>query len=712
MKILLTIDFYLGKKSKTEDSTSLEEIGMSISSDTGASSRSKSTSTGGVVPPPLLLDTRALPDAPLVWVSRSDGTLSKMLKCRHCPYVSSRRAEVRDHEGMHVSPPTQGNLINCTDCNFTCTRRDVMESHSAVHTGILGTVHCLVDEGRPDNQQLNDLGTLLGLDQPPILGSEPDLRDSRLVHCCGKCPARFLCEKELRIHLRYHSTELAYSCQWCSYAARQPAHLLAHQKAHSPEYQERTRYLLSLYGHSQRYPPPTTACVEANHHSSSAAGIGGVAWIVVEINSSPNNTSTTHTTGHDNSNQVFTCAKCPARYFKLDALEYHMTLHGTNNRFKCSECDYSSKTAQNLAKHQVVHRRHAETTAETNSQQQSVPVAKIPLQQPPPDPQFGILMRGNPNFVYPGYVRNGILKEKRYKCHKCPSAFEKREQYRVHLTLHGAKQRYRCNTCDYSVKYYANYVQHLKKHHANAEAQALKRQNEDDDLFMESDVVAEKKTVPAISRPGKSLSKSSGIGNSSSSAVATNTSNSNDNGTVNNAASIVISNQDKQSLILMQRKGAIPGSQGSQDAAEEPLRCQSCPFGTTDRELMDAHKRRHGIERMTPPCPHCDYVPRKDENTSEHSRLHFTRMYKPESYLIAELLALRVHPLNNKKNNDDEDDGENGEILFKECVDGRFLPTIDNLPLSNATPSTSNLNNEEKVVVDPNTGEAKHTLTT
>ncbi|XP_046606517.1 zinc finger protein Xfin-like isoform X2 [Neodiprion virginianus] len=684
----------ISSESKTKaDDSSVEEItGVTSAGSSDATSlRSKANVTGGV-PPPLLLDTRALPDAPLVWVSRPDGTLTKMLKCRHCPHVASRRAEVRDHEGMHVSPPSQGLLINCTDCNFTCTRRDVMESHTAMHSGVLGTVHCLVDEGRPDNQQLNDLATLLGLAQPPVLGPEPDLRDSRLVHCCGKCPARFLCEKELRIHLRYHSTELAYSCQWCSYAARQPAHLLAHQKAHSPEYQERTRYLLSLYGHSQRHPPPTTACVEANNHSSSAAGIGGVAWIVVEINSSPNG-GNSNENNQENGNQVFTCAKCPARYFKLDALEYHMTLHGKNNKFKCLECDYSSKTAQNLAKHQVVHRLRAESNETT-----AAPIAnRVP---PPPDPQFGILMRGNPNFVYPGYLRNGRLKEKRYKCHKCPSAFEKREQYRVHLTLHGAKQRYRCDTCDYSVKYYANYVQHLKKHQANAEAQASKRQLEDDAISVDSDVVAEPPVI-SVTRPGKSLSKPSVVTSATATTATTSSV---------NTSTIVVSNQDKQSLILMQRKGTLVGPN---EADEESIRCPSCPFGTPDKDAMDAHKRRHGIERMTPPCPHCDYVPRKDENASDHVRLHFTRMYKPESYLIAELLALRVHPLKKTKTGRQEkSDEESEKLLFKECMDGRFLPAIDTMPLLPASPSTSTLALQEKVIVDPNTGEAKKSVST
>ncbi|XP_011264965.2 uncharacterized protein LOC105256594 isoform X3 [Camponotus floridanus] len=679
--------------SRTKNETSVEQV-IQITSRNNVTTVSKSAS--GVVPPPppppsLLLDTRALPDAPLVWVSRPDGTLTKMLKCRHCPYVSSRRAEVRDHETMHVDTPAHGPLIACTDCSFTCARREIMIAHTEMHAGSLGTVHCLVDETRPDSQQANDLATLLGLTHTPVLGTEPDLHDSRLVHCCGKCPARFLCEKELRIHLRYHTTELAHSCQWCSYAARQSTHLLAHQKAHSSEYQERTKYLLSLYGHSQRYPPPATACVEAAaNQESNNSSAPNVAWIVVEINENVNSSavSTVQRTG---GNQVFTCAKCPARYFRLDALEYHMTLHGSNNRFKCNDCDYSSKTTQNLVKHQVVHRRHNEIDDETTATTPSTTliatssVSALSV-QPPPDPQFGIFMRGNPNFVYQGYLRNGRLKEKRYKCHKCPSAFEKREQYRVHLTLHGAKQRYRCDTCDYSVKYYANFIQHLKKHQANAEAQASRRQFEDDRISVDSDSIADV-TVASSSRKS---SRSSVVVVSSGNNI-TNT--------------LQPSNQDKQSLLLMQKKGIISAT-GEADA--ETIRCLSCPFSTTDKDVMDAHKRRHGIERMTPSCPHCDYIPRKDENIGEHIRLHFTRLYKPESYLIVELLTLMMEKIP-KVNGKEEEKGRQRmkELLFKECADGRFLPLTEPHSLSLGT-STVN----KRVIVDPNTGETKNNLAT
>ncbi|XP_057338406.1 zinc finger protein 729-like isoform X1 [Microplitis mediator] len=613
--------------------------------------------------PPLLLDTRALPDTPLVWVSRPDGTFAKMLKCRHCPHVSTRRAEVRDHETMHTLASVNDCTIACPDCSFRCLLRETMDAHTDMHRGSLGTVHCLVDDGRSDAQQLEDLTTLLDLPRTPKLGPEPDLCDPRLLYCCNKCPARFLCDKELRIHIKYHSNDLSYSCEWCSYGSRQQSHLSAHQRAHTSEYQERTRYLLSLYGHSQRYPPPRTACVETNSQVGNTAK--NIAWIVVQISGSGAGSSNQQKDEDRTPSQVFTCSKCPARYFKLDALEYHMTLHGSNNRFKCTECDYSSKTGQNLLKHQVVHRRQTEINEPSATQLHS-----------PQDPPFNPLMQGNPNFVYQGYVKNGKVREKRFKCHKCPSAFEKREQYRVHLTLHGAKQRYRCDTCDYSVKYYANYVQHLKKHHANAQSQASQRQDETsmdyDNNFIDEDDVNKS---PSKSRR-KSTISSNTLGNNSSTAGFSASS---------------VSNQDKQSIILMQKKS-------NTITPFTLLRCTECPFSSTDKDTVDAHKRRHGIDRLTPPCPHCNYVPRKDENVSEHIRLHFTRLYKPESYLVIDSLSLTMRKMSNSKKDDKH---KENELIFRECDDGKYLPVA----VTNSLPVT-NGSNFEKIIVDPNTGEA------
>lgn len=313
---------------------------------------------------------------------------------------------------------------------------------------------------------------------------EPAIHDKKLLHFCSECPARFLFEKELMIHSKFHSLQLTHKCWSCSYTARQEQHLQAHYKVHTDEYQDRTKVLLTIYSESPKYPRNKTAVVLDN------PGTPGYIWVVVNdsspqcvsmsnppfsLNFNINNTIINNKV-KDNKRpprvitKQFSCTKCPAQFFKSVALQYHLTLHGGNGPHKCRSCDYAVKTYGNLIKHEQVH--------DTLAPRIKCKLLKPPRQETNPmkafakpeyhmkniDPEFGFLMLGNPNFNYPTYIKNGKVKTKRYKCHKCPSAFEKREQYKVHLSLHGAQQKYRCDKCDYSVKYYANYIQHIRKH--------------------------------------------------------------------------------------------------------------------------------------------------------------------------------------------------------------------------------------------------------
>lgn len=314
--------------------------------------------------------------------------------------------------------------------------------------------------------------------------SQAGLED-KVLHFCASCPARFLYENELFIHSKFHSLQLSHKCSSCSYTARQEQHMLAHYKVHSDEYQERTRALLIIYGQSSKHPRIKTAVV------LDSPGMAGYIWVVVNdasqyvptpfsLNFNINNTFINDIGKHEFKmkkppariiTKQFSCTKCPAQFFKSVALQYHLTLHGGNGIHKCRSCDYAVKTYGNLIKHEQVHEALAPRVKckllKPVKKEEIKPAnafAKPEYHLKNIDPEFGFLMLGNPNFNYPTYIKNGKVKTKRYKCHKCPSAFEKREQYKVHLSLHGAQQKYRCEKCDYSVKYYANYIQHIRKH--------------------------------------------------------------------------------------------------------------------------------------------------------------------------------------------------------------------------------------------------------
>lgn len=489
-------------------------------------------------------DTSKCKEIPLVWVSRQ-GTITKMHKCRFCPHVNVRKSNIQEHEKMHSTrspkllpdgssaPPLQQHY--CPDCNYICNNAGVLSSHAKVHQGMFGTVCALYDASRSDDEQMKEVLVILSsskyapkqvvvtsdnetiettpdisalLDQSSAQGEtenednstpchnteekvrqEPltqDIKeDKKFLHFCSECPARFLYEKELMIHSKFHSLQLTHKCWSCSYTARQEQHLLAHYKVHTDEYQDRTKVLLTIYSESSKYPRNKTVVVLDN------PGTPGYVWVVVNdspkyvsvsnppfsLNCNINNTIVNNNKMNHNKRpprvitKQFSCTKCPAQFFKSVALQYHLTLHGGNGPHKCRSCDYAVKTYGNLIKHEQVHDTLAPRVkcklVKPLRREEPNPMkafAKPEYHMKNIDPEFGFLMLGNPNFNYPTYIKNGKVKTKRYKCHKCPSAFEKREQYKVHLSLHGAQQKYKCDKCDYSVKYYANYIQHIRKH--------------------------------------------------------------------------------------------------------------------------------------------------------------------------------------------------------------------------------------------------------
>lgn len=683
------------------------------------------------------IDTSNMAEIPLVWVSKL-GSLTKMFKCRYCPHVNIRKSNIQEHEKMHGvrtkpnpegSSPIPQQQHHCPECNYICNNAGVLSSHAKVHQGLFGQVCGLVDLSRSDDEQIKELNDLLGRDEEgppeitpdevfkdfketsPQLQSSPDKDgqvDNRVMHFCQICPARFLYPKELEIHLRFHNLQLQFQCDSCSYTARQQPHLLAHYKVHTDEYQDRTTALCEIYQISDNHPKPKIAVIVDGSEEV------GPAWVVVERQKlpakDPQNEYDLDEAPSDVSQhgtrivtKQFSCDNCPATFFKSVALQYHLTLHGSTNPHKCRVCDYAVKTYGNLIKHESVHEDlepRVKLKCKTKRSLENIPTSgtelfkqkteanqKVAAAPPPPpplhiDPEFGILMHGSPEFVYPTYLKNGRLKEKRYKCHKCPSAFEKREQYKVHLSLHGSKQRYNCERCDYSVKYYANYIQHLRKHQSNDVTKAERKSSTEkntDDLTNDdgSEIVADTLSVDEI-QPQPPLSSRA-------------------------SKKMKLSMADQQTTMLMQQRVIS----SSVSAPEVTNRCPHCPYSNQRKEGVGSHVKCHSnVKGGAFTCKYCDYTVPQQHFLREHNKLHFSpvKSNRPEAYMKCDRLELWAEPT---QQNTDEKNGEekaNRVLIFKDLgtnfKKNRFLPAFDMVDNNN-----SEGDHHEKVFINLKTGD-------
>jgi len=240
------------------------------------------------------------------------------------------------------------------------------------------------------------------------------------------------------------------------------------------------------------------------------------------------------------------------------------------------------------------------------------------------DPEFGSVMLGNPNFFYPTTVTNGVIRSKRYKCPKCPSAFDKRDQYAVHLTLHGAQDKYQCDKCDYAVRYTANYVQHQRKHARDAEirknneqaaerAKMIKEQEEASNAQrMRRRPTAEERkpqrpTKLILPPPVKLEPQDTTFTNEIS---------------------------DQQTAYEL---NAAYGATGNLvgETTTSLFRCTQCPFECDIRSQLDRHNTHHHVAMNSSgaaskrswkrSCKFCTYRTHGEVDLAEHTRVHFLR---------------------------------------------------------------------------------------
>ncbi|XP_046463328.1 uncharacterized protein LOC124209404 isoform X7 [Daphnia pulex] len=561
--------------------------------------------------------TVSLLDIPLTWVSRG-SKFYKMFKCRHCPHVNVRKANIQEHEKRHQTKPGSSaaggggdNMHACSMCNYRCNNAGVLSAHVKVHQNVLGIIHALADPSRSDEEQLRQLAGVAGFktggEASTLVGKEAEESCSSLsssgsaapqpkldlllgragedakddggkkLHFCAHCPARFLVETELLIHQRFHGVKLAFRCDVCSYTARQENHLLAHWKVHSREYQERTKVLVEHHGASEQHPQPRILAVQPNSSADEEEGaIDLTSRKESEVKPSPIAITAEKTWAN--------CPLCPARFDPdSKALQYHISLHGGNGPFRCRFCNYAVKAQDNLTKHEKLHLHHLhqtededELTAETST------------------------------------TDNNTKPLKRFQCSKCPSSFEKKEQFKVHSNLHGSKQRYRCDRCDYAVKYYTNFLQHMKRHD-ESETAAGGETTADEAMDVETHELPPTTTVPTIQLPEQPLSTA-----------------------------------DRQHIWLQDKLRSV-----QHQSVQQPFSCQYCPYRCGNQEDLISHIDHHAANGATGSfrCNFCDFTVMIQEELSEHIGLHFQLKGRkaaklPESYWKCSNLEIWSEPVN------------------------------------------------------------------
>ncbi|XP_053634782.2 uncharacterized protein [Cherax quadricarinatus] len=721
------------------------------SATTGGDSGNDSTFTDTSLLPKLTDETTLLmDDIPLVWVSR-DNRFFKMFKCRHCPHVNLRKTNIQEHEKMHKTDASKvlGSL-HCQNCSYVSVNAGVMSAHLKVHCGSMGQCHAVVDPSLSDEDQLRQLtlrATMCSdrVQSLPVVEERLRKPDEKVLYYCQQCPARFFLLKEIQIHSRFHTTGLPHTCDHCNYGVQQPAHLLAHLKVHTPEYQHRTRTMMSQHRTASTHPPvpgltlPLDLSMDVAEDSQSVQTSVRAGGQELSASAQPS----TIVPPQPPPTSKYMCDQCPASFSKLLTLQYHQSLHGAKNPHQCHRCSYAGKTCESLQQHLHLHTQYDEncqaekdakeattcTIKKTENQKATESVSKsknnlksseknVSSYHPPIKlkliglrpgasecgsdgcrPQFkyyveeqvplsgvDLLRRktqlekeghdkvavdvgpskgnsiskakipkdkeeledddpkriGDPKLHYPLHIDKvtGKSREKRYKCNKCPSAFEKTEQYHVHSNLHGSNHKYKCRICDYSVKFYANFMMHINRHKYH---EKMVSQNDGSPPPVDTDL----KYEPVISSGDNSSQSDKGMKNRME-----------DLANKENLDDADLTTTERQHLLLQNKKGVIDPSKKDDDKDRRVYYCQYCPYASLRRDAVDSHSLRHhanggyGVYK----CTFCDYTASQPNFIREHIKVHF-RPFKyvhPEGYMRhdrQEILSLPILPPAGRGNN-------------------------------------------------------------
>nr|CAI5838999.1 unnamed protein product [Callosobruchus analis] len=561
------------------------------------------------------VDLQNFPDIPLVWVSKN-GKFSKMFKCRYCPHVNLRKVNIQEHEKMHSAREKSCNSSRngdsehrCTECNYVCNNAGVLSSHSKVHQGLYGTVHRLVDPTRTDEEQIRELSRSLGI-QPcsdAVVMDDIDLVDSS--------------PNEDEIDSSSGSGSVLYFCKECPARFLKENEFGIHKRFHG----SKLSYKCDYCSYTSREKPHLYS-----HYKVHTSEYQERTKILQSMYiTSANYPQSTVVTKNFNGESAWVVSDTKSEMSTLCSI--------LNKPLKSSQMVPLSGTDLFLQKSEAEQKHVAELSREAS---------------PLPD-------EGNGD-SYASNLKNGKVKEKRYKCQKCPSAFDKKDQYKVHSNLHGAKQRYICDYCDYSVKYYANYIQHLKKHRMNAEALTSRRASDGIDV-----------------EPDETIEVTSDVDIKPKISVA-----------------------DRQiETILEQRQIYQP-----KELEEKKVYwCPNCPYTNPSKAAVSSHNKRHvsvsGI-RNAYTCEHCDYSVPQNHFLREHTKLHFTtgKARQVEGFMNCDNVKLTSVKV--------EEGERDGEVFFEEHASkAESDRKVFSPPLNVDVEERFNNNEGERRYVNVQTGE-------